>query len=329
VRRFDVHEHSLAPESSKVWNGNVVSPLDRLLDLSIVGGFSRIGYEARSRARDWESLPSGALSGRTVVVTGPTSGIGRALVDQLSDLGARLVLVGRSESRLATTAKELGGDVEIVVADVADLEAVSRACETILRIGRPDVVVHNAGALLHDLIRTPQGHETTIAAHVLAPHLMTRRLSADRTIWVSSGGMYGAALVDVSRSDPMNPSRYDGTRQYAAAKRMQVTLVEEWAKRRPEGFVASMHPGWADTPGVRSSLPGFARLTSPMLRTADQGADTITWLAATSSTLRSGRFWCDRESRPIHRLPRTRRSDTTERRAALLEWVDRLTDDRS
>ena len=323
------HEHSLASSRVGVWNGEMNSVVDRLLDASIVGGFSRLGYEVRSRRSDWEAFSPDALAGRRIVVTGPTSGIGRALAGQLAGFGARLVLVGRDEARLRIVADDLrmAVDHDVVVADMSDLDAVSSACEAIQRGGDPDAVVHNAGALLHDLVRTSRGLETTIATHVLAPHLVTRRVASPRTIWVSSGGMYGAALPDVSRIDPMNPPRYDGTRQYAFAKRMQVTLVEEWATRHPDRFIASMHPGWADTPGVRSSLPGFARVTSPLLRTADQGADTITWLCATDTAPPSGRFWCDRLSRPIHRLPSTKRSDTPARRQTLWEWADRLTDD--
>ena len=322
------HEHSLASARVGVWNGEMNSAVDRLLDASIVGGFSRLGYEVRSRRSDWESFSSDALAGRRIVVTGPTSGIGRALAGQLAGLGARLVLVGRDESRLQRVLQELGteSEHEVVVADMSDLGAVASACDVIQRDGVPDAVVHNAGALLHDLVRTSSGFETTMATHVLAPHLVTRRVESRRTIWVSSGGMYGASLPDVSRIDPMNPPRYDGTRQYALAKRMQVTLVEEWATRRRDRFIASMHPGWADTPGVRSSLPGFARLTSPALRTADQGADTIAWLCATETDPQSGRFWCDRQPRPIHRLPPSRRSDTPACRQALWEWADRLTD---
>lgn len=324
-----VHGSSLALRPPKVWNDVVTSALDRLLDATVVGGFSRLGYEFRSRRSDWEAFSSDAVSNRRIVVTGPTSGIGRALAGQLANLGARLVLVGRDEARLREVAERLGerASHDVVVADMSDLDAVARAADAIERLGTPDAVVHNAGALLDRLVRTPQGLETTIATHVVAPHLMSRRIATPRTIWVSSGGMYAAPLPDLSRVDPMHPSRYDGTRQYALAKRMQVTLVEEWATRRPDRFVASMHPGWADTPGVRSSLPGFARLTSPVLRTADQGADTITWLAATETEPRSGRFWCDREPRPIHRLPTTKRSDSPERRLELWQWADRLTDD--
>lgn len=304
------------------------SAVDRLLDASVIGGFSRLGYGVRSRRSDWEVFLPGLLAGRRIVVTGPTSGIGRALAGQLAALGARLVLVGRDETRLRAVADDLRSTVEhdVVVADMSNLDAVTSACEAIQRDGVPDAVVHNAGALLHDLVRTSQGFETTIATHVIAPHLATRRFLSPRTIWVSSGGMYGAALPDVSRVDPMNPPRYDGTRQYALAKRMQVTLVDEWATRREDQFIAAMHPGWADTPGVRTSLPGFARVTSPVLRTADQGADTITWLCATETELSSGRFWCDRQPRPIHRLPSTKRSDTPDRRQRLWEWADRLTD---
>ena len=64
-----------------------------------------------------------------------------------------------------------------------------------------------------------------------------------------------------------------------------------------------MHPGWADTPGVTDSLPGFARLTGPLLRNAEQGADTAVWLAATGDAIDSGRFWHDRRQRATHYAP--------------------------
>jgi hypothetical protein len=68
-----------------------------------------------------------------------------------------------------------------------------------------------------------------------------------------------------------------------------------------------MHPGWSDTPGIRSSLPSFYRATRPLLRTAEQGADTIVWLGAAVEPGRSsGRFWHDRRRRPTHLLPWTR-----------------------
>lgn len=304
---------------------------DRVLDATIVGGFSRVGPAVRSRLGHWESFPPGRLSGRTVVVTGPTSGLGLAATLEFDRLGADLVLIGRDEARTtAVRERLLGADRAItVVADMGDLDAVRRAAATLTSRGRRiDALVHNAGALTADRRVTPQGHEATVASHVLGPRLLTRELSGlltgGRVVTVSSGGMYAAPLprFDRGESPEMSPDRYDGTRQYAIAKRMQVTLNEIDAGGRQDVTFACMHPGWADTPGVRSSLPGFARITAPILRTAEQGADTIVWLVATGSRVPTGQFWCDRAERPIHRLPTTRRTDTAANRAALSAWVD-------
>ena len=70
-----------------------------------------------------------------------------------------------------------------------------------------------------------------------------------------------------------------------------------------------MHPGWADTPGVATSLPGFRLVTGPLLRTPEEGADTAVWLAATRPAPPSGGFWHDRRPRPEHYLPLTRYGD--------------------
>ena len=93
---------------------------------------------------------------------------------------------------------------------------------------------------------------------------------------------------------------------------MQVALTplmqERWAA---DGIaVHTMHPGWADTPGVVTSLPGFHKVMGPLLRDAETGADTIVWLAATQPAPGGGQFWHDRAPRPEHYLrlePRDRR----------------------
>ena len=74
--------------------------------------------------------------------------------------------------------------------------------------------------------------------------------------------------------------------------------------------VQTMHPGWADTPGVEASLPTFRRVVGPLLRSPDQGADTIVWLAgAPRAVIGSGRFWLDRRARSTHKVPWTRTAD--------------------
>lgn len=306
---------------------------DSALDALVVPGFSRLGYALRAPGFRW--LDTYSLAGKTVVITGPTSGLGLAAARQMARMGAHLVLVGRSPSKLEGVRGELvatGASVDAVVADMGDLDAVAAAAAEIARRA-PQVhaLVHNAGALLAARETSPQGHEMTVASHVLGPHLLTTlllpqlRAAGGRVVTVSSGGMYAATLPSPGRDGcPEMPAEsYDGTRQYAIAKRVQVTLNEMWAEREPTVTFAAMHPGWADTPGVQQALPTFRTLTRPFLRTADQGADTISWLAADDTvTTQSGRFWCDRVVRPIHRLGRTRRSDTPSARAALWHWCD-------
>jgi NAD(P)-dependent dehydrogenase (short-subunit alcohol dehydrogenase family) len=191
-----------------------------------------------------------------------------------------------------------------------------------------DVMIHNAGALSPTRRTNSTGVEATVAAQVLGPFLLTALLLAEleeaspgRVVTVSSGGMYAASL-DVTRLQ-MTPDDYRGSTQYARAKRAQVTLNELWAARvSPTNVVFhAMHPGWADTPGVEAALPRFRSAVGPLLRSAEQGADTAIWLACDERVQRtSGGFWLDRRQRGIHRLPRTRRADTAERRAQLWAW---------
>jgi NAD(P)-dependent dehydrogenase (short-subunit alcohol dehydrogenase family) len=111
---------------------------------------------------------------------------------------------------------------------------------------------------------------------------------------------------------------YRGATAYARTKRMQVELAREWGERLAgQGVVVhSVHPGWADTPGLEHSLPRFRRLARPLLRTPEQGADTIVWLAAAAPPLNTtGRLWHDRRPRPYDYLARTR--TTAEERAQL------------
>jgi NAD(P)-dependent dehydrogenase (short-subunit alcohol dehydrogenase family) len=121
-------------------------------------------------------------------------------------------------------------------------------------------------------------------------------------------------------------ARYDGVVAYAQHKRAQVVLNGLWAERlrgRPVESYA-MHPGWARTAGVATSLPRFERLMRPLLREPAEGADTIVWLAASAEPVgQSGRFFLDRRARAEHVLPWTR--ETPEERRALWALCERLT----
>ncbi len=168
-----------------------------------------------------------------------------------------------------------------------------------------------------------------MASQVVGPFLLTHLLldrladsAPSRVITMSSGGMYATGLT-VSRLE-MDADDYKGAEQYARAKRAQVTLTEMWAERFGDRDISfhAMHPGWADTPGVEDALPVFRKVVGPLLRTPEQGADTLVWLAADDEPLgHNGSFWLDRRRQSIHQLPTTRRTDTAERREQLWDWV--------
>ena len=315
----------------------MTSFLDRALDAAVVPGFSRIGFAIRSRIGHWNDVSLMPMQGKTVVITGPTSGLGAETSRILVRAGAHLVLVGRNPNKCDAMASELramqvGSDVDVVCAEMGDFESVASASREIAgRFPRIDVLIHNAGALLNEREVSPQGIEQTIASHVVGPHLMTTvlrdalRAAHGRVVTVSSGGMYAAPLPQLQTGESLEMNNYDGTKQYAIAKRAQVTLNSMWAKHEPDIEFAAMHPGWADTPGVQESIPLFRTVTRPILRTVSQGADTIAWLAAVDPLPReSGLFWCDRSVRGIHKVPSTRNSDNQSARDALWDWCNEM-----
>jgi len=287
-----------------------------------------MGPAVRRRTDRWSPLPR--LDGRRVVVTGITSGIGRAATDQLLRLGADVLAVGRDEARTARAAEELATatgstTIEPLIADLGDLTAVAALAEQVATRGPVDALVHNAGALLDEHRLTADGIETTVAVHLVGPHLLTRRLEptlADgaRVLWVTSGGMYTQGL-DVDRLESP-PAHYRGSVAYARAKRAQVELLGHWARRlAPRAVAHAMHPGWAATPGVSESLPTFDRLLGPLLRTPAEGADTLVWLVAADEPARtSGDLWLDRRRRSTVHVPGTGTDDAE--RDRLWAWVE-------
>lgn len=317
---------------------NLVGRLaDELLEATVVGSFSRIGYGVRSRIGRWGPPPS--MVGRHVVITGATSGLGLECAAQLAAAGASVTFLARDRSRAERARSSIvgrvgGGDVDFEVTDLSELTAVRRTAEVLNESGRPvDVLVHNAGALTRHYETTSEGSERTVAAHVLGPFLLTHLLLPllhqarvergvpARVITVSSGGMF-AQRFDLARLES-GPEGYDGVVAYARAKRAQLVLNHEWARRIGPDRVLfhAMHPGWADTPGVASSLPGFHRIMGPLLRTPAQGADTMVWLASSAEAGRSsGRFWLDRRQRWEHKVPWTRPADARLDQDRLWGW---------
>ena len=293
----------------------VNSLMDRLI-LPGAFGFTRFGYQWRKR--HW-SNDDFSMADRTVVITGATSGLGLSTAHRLAQYGARTVLVGRNAEKLEAARIEViaasGNDnVAVQLADLSLMTEVRALAKRLLK-SEPliHVLINNAAILPVERELTEEGLEKTFATDLLSPYLLTELLlprlhasAPSRIINVLSGGMY---LSGLEVDDPeYEQGDFDGSRAYARAKRALMVLTEQWAEEL-EGsgvVVNAMHPGWADTPGVEGSLPGFYRLMRPLLRKPEEGADTIVWLAAAPAAAKtSGRFYLDREPHVTTVIPCT------------------------
>lgn len=304
--------------------------VDLALEVTVVPSFSRIGIAVRSRLERWQPPPAGALAGEVVVVTGGTSGLGRATAEALAGLGATVEVVGRDAGRgpeVVAAIEATGARATFRAADVGDTDSVEALAAALLAAhGRIGVVVHAAGAITPERRETPQGVEAIWASMLVGPRRLTRRLATGleeglgRAVWVTSGGMY---LQAVDLDDTGWETRpWDGVRAYAQAKRAQVDLVAEATRRGEAPLQVAVHPGWAATPGVSDALPGFDRVMAPILRSPAEGADSLVWTAAApAGDLVPGALYHDRRVRGSVRWPGTATSAAD--RARLLALVDR------
>ena len=290
---------------------------DRLV-LPGVTLFSRLGY---TLGRKHFNPMSAYVKNQHMLITGASSGLGYAAALELARRGAQLTLVMRDREKAENTVAEIRRETgnPAIRYELADLSLMSDVDTLVARLKKRgkaiDVLINNAGALFNSRIETPEGLEKSFALLLLSPYRLTEGLrpllakaSAARVINVVSGGMYSQKL-EVDALQMPDDSEYSGSTAYARQKRALMVLTQMWAKQWADEGIAvnAMHPGWADTPGVRQALPLFHRLTRPVLRSVGEGADTIVWLAvATEAGNACGQLFLDREVRPDHLIESTR-----------------------
>jgi retinol dehydrogenase-14 len=272
---------------------------------------------ARRSAPDTTPLPD--LAGQVCVVSGASSGIGRAAAVQLAGLGATVGLVGRDPRRSATARDELVAAVgpERVALFVADLSAqreVRRlAAQVQDRFPAIHALVHVAGVDVGRRQLTEDGLELTFAVNHLAPFLLTRLLlpqlgrgAPARVVTVSS---VAHRQGDIDFDDLQGERRFRGQRAYNQSKLANVLFTTELARRFPPDELGAfaVDPGFVKGTnlGATASL-GFKAmglLVMPFRVTPDRGADTVVW-AASSPTLddRTGLYLARRAvARPARR----------------------------
>ncbi|XP_047977807.1 dehydrogenase/reductase SDR family member 12-like [Salvia hispanica] len=279
--------------------------------------FTKTGFLEHSKNFRSEDMQA-RIEGKNCVVTGANSGIGYATAEGLAARGATVYIVCRSKERGEAARSKIQSatgnqNVHLEICDVSRIGDVKTLASRFSVKDEPvHILVNNAGVLEQNRLTTSEGHEMNFAVNVLGTYTMTElmlplleKAAPDaRVITVASGGMYTSPLTEDLQ---FNSKEFNGVEQYARNKRVQVALTEKWAQTNKDkgiGFY-SMHPGWAETPGVSKSLPDFSKTLSGNLRTSEEGADTVIWLALQpKEKLVSGGFYFDRAEAPKH-LPFT------------------------
>jgi len=298
--------------------------------------YTRSGYETASRNFKASDLEMDC-SGKSFMITGGNSGIGKCIASKIAERGGTVHLVCRNK----TTAKEaqeeiqkLTGNMNVHVhtLDLSDTKSVLEFGKKFSENeGKLNVLVNNAGCMVNTREVDENGLEKNFATNTLGTHLLTCSLvpllsksDKPRVIIVSSGGMLVQKLnLSDLQFEKLKP--FDGTMAYAQNKRQQIIMTEQYAIRFPDIHFSAMHPGWADTPAVRSSMPDFYEKMKNRLRSAEQGADTAIWLAISDAALNqpSGLFFQDRQPVATH-LPLAWTRSTKEEDAELMSQLDKL-----
>ena len=254
---------------------------------------------------------SGSMNGKVVLITGGTSGIGKASAVALASMGAEVVVIGRNEERGERAAEEIRREsgnekVSLMLADLSVQADVRRLAEEFQeRHGRLDVLVNNAGVVQSQRTETPDGIETQLAINHLTPFLLTNllldllRASAPSRIVTVSSDAHRWAKLDLD--DLQSRKRYRGMQVYGTTKLANILFTRELSERlKGTGVTANaMHPGGVNTNfgnNQRGPMSLLFRAFKPFMRTPEQGADTLIYLASSPEVEgMTGKYLADRK----------------------------------
>jgi len=260
------------------------------------------------------------MAGKTVLITGATSGIGRATALGLARMGAHLAITGRDRGRTEDAAREIraagGGEVDVLVADLSSQSEVRRLAEEVLHsLSRIDVLINNVGGYWDTRHVTVDGLERTFALNHLAPFLLTNLLldklkqSAPARVVMVSSNAHAAGRIDFG--DLQGERSYSGARAYSQSKLANILFSYELARRLPATSVTAnaLHPGLVNTSFGAEDPAGVQKLLVPLLRpfmkSPARGAATSIHLASAADLERvTGRYFANskptRSSKPSY-----------------------------
>jgi dehydrogenase/reductase SDR family protein 13 len=262
-----------------------------------------------------------SLAGRTFVVTGANTGIGKETVRDLARRGAHVVLACRSEDKTRPVMDELkaqspGAKLEFVALDLGDLTSVRACAAELLRRDHPiHVLINNAG-LASVRGQTKDGFELAFGTNHLGHYLLTRLLldkiraaaapgAPARIVNVSSHSHYSAPGIDWD--EVQRPSRsVTGMHEYEVSKLANVLFTSELARRLPAAEVTTyaLHPGVIASDIWQRRVPRFlSALPRLFMKSTTEGAKTSLYCATSPDVVsQSGRYYADSKEKKPSRI---------------------------
>ncbi|XP_068602181.1 dehydrogenase/reductase SDR family member 12 isoform X2 [Brachionichthys hirsutus] len=261
--------------------------------------YTKSGYEAAAKHFAPADLEVD-LSGRSYMITGANSGIGKAAAKEIAQRGGTVHMICRNKDRAEAAKGEVveqskNDNVHVHIVDMSSARQVWEFALNFSQNNTIHVLINNACCMIDPRALTEEGLEKNFATNILGTYILTTALIP--------------ALKKVE--DPR--------------VRQQVILSERWASQHKEIHFSSMHPGWVDTPGVRTSMPSFHAKMQSKMRTEAMGADTVVWLAASAAPPKqpSGLFFQDRKAVGTH-LPLASSRSTPQEEEKLLAALDEI-----
>ena len=251
------------------------------------------------------------MRGKVCLVTGSSSGIGKATASGLAALGATVVLACRDSGRGEAARKEIirgsiNQNVSVGLLDLTRFESVRSFAEDFRqKFSRLDVLVNNAGIYLSKRVVTVDGLEATFTTNHLGHFLLTNLLlelikasAPSRIVNVSSGAQI---MGHINFSDLQGERKYGGWKSYSQSKLANILFTYELARRLEETGVTvnCVHPGTVRTNFARNNggLMGLiVRVFAPFMLSPEQGAKTVVWLASSPEVERSTGKYFAKES---------------------------------
>ncbi|CAF1944991.1 unnamed protein product [Rotaria magnacalcarata] len=299
--------------------------------------YTRSGYEAAAKKFNPTDTDVD-MSDQHIMITGANSGIGKIAALECAKRHAHVYMVCRDEKRGKEAQEEIiresnNRHVELHLCDMSKPQDVFAFTKQFVDSKKPlNVLCNNSGCMINERQMINDEHEANFATNTLGTYILTKNLvpvllenQPARVFTTSSGGMYNVKL-DPDDFNSTQMRTFSGDLVYAQNKRQQVVMTERLAVRHPSIFFASWHPGWADTPAVRSSMPSFHSKVQNRLRTPEQGADTLVWLCCLkdiAEKFKNGDFFQDRAPVSKH-LPLAWTKSTVDEEERFMRNLDRV-----